>query len=156
MSAIESSEDHRDTALLLLRWIRLLTSHLSSLHSLSRFFGKTAIDTTVQITMISVRPPLPKTYNWWSVLQRVIKGSIVEASTDRLQELLCNAIREAWVPVTSGARPRPPGIFKYFDEQTMTLCGTVHCEAALVAILKGEMSPKDKMAIPFDVSQIYF
>jgi hypothetical protein len=133
MVAMESQSSHKeDVALLMQRWMLLLTSHLQSLHILSSFAA--ASSHPVDMQLLSVKHSnFEGPQDWTAVLKRTLNVTQGSLDYNEIESRLLAGIKE----VPDGR----PLIFASFEGKTIvSASGQVHCEAGLVAAISSPPS----------------
>jgi hypothetical protein len=131
-----------------LYWIHLLVSDLTALETLSHFFiSEIPNHMTVHIHPIALRPRAPAGKVFWKpVIERALQSqNSLHPHYDAIVTTLIECINKDKESTEKYIYHR------YFTDETMTVTGSVHCEAALACIMKYPGACTSGMDIKYNV-----
>lgn len=154
--------ESEDVALLFLRWTRLLVDHFSSLDQLSKYV-KRFISVPVNIHLFAVKGSPRLCTPWTPVLESALKRAGWGLSKQDVMPVIQNYLAKHRIGGRFSSFT-PAGSSKFYAEHVV-LNSTLHCEAALAAMMKYSQKGMDMAGVwtvsmasasSFDLSDILY
>jgi hypothetical protein len=150
LHATSTSEHQQPEGLAFLRWLHLLVSDLTALENLSLFFSHgTSSHMKVHVHAIALPPTSTDKVLWKPVIERALhsQAPLLYPHYDEIITTVVDRIKKGKEDMHKFT------FYRHFTEQEMAVPGSVHCEAALVCLIKHRTSalPVRGMDLQHDV-----